>query len=142
MTALTDIALQIEGYAKAAFDEGEKDLESLLSNFKSSAASFVQKVEDGVSEAAAEIKPMIVTAFHTIVAQFGQLATQLVLSLAGAAGAGLSGTEKANLAATSLVQAAWEKGVELLSGDVSALIKNAWVAIQELLAAKLAPSAA
>lgn len=124
--SLSDIAKQIEGFAAAAVAEGEKDLEA-----------FVQKAEQIGEEAAVAVEPVVVTTYHLIVSQFGQLATAVVYSLMGAAGAGLSGTEKANLGATTIVQAAWNAGVTLLSGDASTLLKNAFVAVTDVVKANL-----
>lgn len=127
MSALSDIATKVEAFAAAAVAEGEKDL-----------ASIVSAVEEVGEEAAEKVEPVAVSELGELVSQLGGIAAQLVLSLMGAAGAGLSGTEKANLGATSLVQAAVTKGVTLAESDASTLVKNAYVAVDDLVAEKLA----
>lgn len=127
--SLSDIAARIEGFAAAAVAEGEKELEAI-----------VAKAEQVVEEAEKAVEPIVVTAFHLIVEQFGPLASQLVVALAGSYGAGLTGTAKANLGATSLIQAAWNRGVTLLESDAGALIKNSYVAVDDVITRNLAPA--
>lgn len=112
MSTLTDIAEKLEGFAETAFDTAEKD----------------------VIAAAEALAPVLEDTFETVVAQFGSLAVTTVMNLFGAAGAGFSGTEKANLSDTTILQAAKEQGVTLLAQDVTALVKNAYVAVNAKLA--------
>lgn len=101
------IAADLEGFAEAEWEK-----------VKAEAIVIEQKVE-----------PVVESAFAQAVQQFGQLAVQTVMSLFGAAGAGLTGSSKLNLTATTIVEAAEKQGVTLAEADVSALAKNAYTAV-------------
>lgn len=124
---LSSIAAQIEAFAQTAVAEGEQELKNL-----------VGEAVDETEEAAEAVEPVVVTELGVLATQFGGLASQLVVSLMGAAGAALDGTEKADLGVTSLVQAAAKAGVTLLDGDASTLIKNSFVAVDDLVSSKTA----
>jgi len=124
--SLSSLAAQIEGFAVGIFAKGEAEVTALVNDA-------VQVATD----AAPVIENLIVVSFETAVSQFGPLASALVTSLMGAAGAALSGTEKANLSAMQLVQAAANQGVALADQDVTTLIKNSYVAVQNLVTSKL-----
>ena len=127
MTTLSSIATQIEGFASEIVQKGEADVQVLVND-----------AVEIVEEAAPVVENLVEITFETAVSQFGPLASALVLNLAGAAGAALTGSAKANLSATQLVQAAAKQGVSIASQDVTTLIKTAYVAVDNLLTAKLA----
>lgn len=70
------------------------------------------------------------TTFETICAQFGPLVMQTISSLATGELAKLTGTEKTNLAATTVVDGAAQQGITLLAEDATALIKNGFEAFK------------
>lgn len=76
-----------------------------------------------------EVVPVLESGLALAVKQFGQLAVQTVVSLMGAAGAGLSGGEKLNLTATTIKDAALQAGVSLAEADVTALAQNSYIAV-------------
>lgn len=131
MTALSSLAAQIEGFAAEIVQKGEADLQVVINDA-------VEVVEGAVPV----LENLVEITFETAVSQFGPLASSLVLNLVGVAGAGLTGSAKANLSATQLVQAAAKQGVAITAQDVTALIKNSYVAVDNLLTAKLAPATA
>lgn len=109
MSFLNDIATQMETLAKAAIAELEKD---------------------AIAFAKAEL-PIIEDAFQHLLNDLGAIATKLVLDLFGVAGNGLSGSEKANLSATQLVEAAAAQGIAVAAQDVTKLIKDSYLAVKE-----------
>lgn len=127
LSTFSDIAAQVEAFAKAAVAEGEQEIEKLIG-----------EAVEVTEEAAEAVAPIVKTELAELTSQFGQLASQLVLSLMGAAGAALSGTAKANLGATSLISAAFKQGVTILDSDASTLIKNAFVAVDDVVTSSLA----
>lgn len=129
MSIFTDIAAKVEAFAEAAVAEGEKDFEAIIAG-----------IEPAVEAAAEAVAPIVVTALNDLVDQLGGVASQLVLSLMGAAGDALTGSAKANLGATSLIDAAAKKGIALADSDASTLIKNAFAAVDDLVTSKLAPA--
>lgn len=129
MSKLSDIVAQVEAQAATAVAEGEQEVSKL-----------VGEAVEVTEEAVEAVEPVLKQELGLLVSQFGTLAAQLVMSLMGAAGAALTGTAKANLAVTSLVQAAANQGVTLLDADASTLIKNAFVAVDELVTSKLQPA--
>lgn len=124
MSVFTEIAAKVEAFADAAIAAGEKSLEQILDTVTEGAADVLENVE-----------PVVERSLLALVEQFGGTASDIVLSLFGAAGASLGGSEKANLAATTLVEAAAKKGVTIVSADVSTLVKNAFTAVEERLRA-------
>lgn len=125
--SLSSLAAQIEGFAASAIAKGKEELTVLVNDA-------VQVVKD----AAPVVENLVLISFETAVSQFGPLASALVQNLMGAAGAALSGTEKNNLSATQLVQAAANQGVTLAAQDVTTLIKNSYVAVTNLVSKALA----
>jgi hypothetical protein len=119
--SLSSLAAQIEGFATGILQKGEAEVQTLVNDA-------VQVAEEAVPV----VENLLVVGFEQAVAQFGPLASALVTSLMGAAGAGLLGNEKANLSATQLVQAAANQGVVLADQDVTTLIKNSYIAVSNL----------
>jgi len=119
---LSGLAAQIEAFASAAVAAAKAEAEKI-------GAEIV--VEAKAVEAA--IEPIAVMAFNEVVQQFGALAAATVTSLFGQAGALLSGGEKADLAARTLVDAVEQSGKKILADDATALIKNSYTAVKNLL---------
>jgi hypothetical protein len=124
--SLSALATQIEGFASNIIHKGEDELAALINDA-------VEVAED----AAPVLENLVEITFEEAVGQFGPLASALVKNLMGAAGAAMTGTEKANLSATQLVQAAANQGKSLLSQDVTALIKNSFIAVDNLVSGAL-----
>lgn len=76
-----------------------------------------------------EVEPVLESGLALAVKDFGQIAVQTVVNLMGAAGTALSGGEKLNLTATTIVQAAESAGKTIASQDVTALAQNAYTAV-------------
>lgn len=88
-----------------------------------------QKFEDGAIAIEQKIEPVVESGLAQAASQFGQLAVQTVMNLMTAAGASLSGSEKLNLTATTIVQAAEKASVQIAAADVTALSQSAYTAV-------------
>lgn len=104
---LKEIMAKLEGFAEKAWDK-----------VKSEAIVIEQKVE-----------PVVESAFAQAVEQFGELAVNTVTRLMTAEGAALSGGEKLDLTARTIVDAAAQAGKDLAAADATALAKNAYTAV-------------
>lgn len=82
------------------------------------------------------------TIFSTLCVQFAPLVMSTISDLATGELAALSGNEKSNLAATTVVDKAAVSGVTILAQDASAMIKLGFEHFKEASAAILAPIAA
>lgn len=123
--------------APAAASTASPSFFSLLeSELKSCAVSVLAKIEAEGKVIVQVIEPIAENAFAQAVAQFRTLATETVVNLMTEAGAALSGDEKANLAVTTLLDHAEQTGIALAESDASALVKNAFLAVTEVLAGK------
>jgi hypothetical protein len=107
MSAFNDIISQLEAFAEHEWEV-----------IKADAIAIEQAVE-----------PVIESAFHQLVQQFGMLAVQTVTGLMTGAQASLSGGEKFNLTVTTIVDAAEKAAVQIVQSDASALAKNAYLAV-------------
>ncbi len=119
--SLKTIADKLEAFASgivsAAVEEAGELGGKLLAIAKEAAEETVEAVADG---------------FEDLVDKIGEKATQLVTDLM--ADDSLSGLEKANLAATQLVEHAATNSITIAEQDVTALIKNAYLAVKSKIA--------
>ena len=99
-------------------------LSSIVASLEADASAEWAKVKAEATVIEQEVEPVVESSFATLASQFGTLAVSTVMNLMGAAGAALSGGEKLNLTATTIVQAAEAAGVATVEGDVTALAKN------------------
>lgn len=129
-TSLSALAAQIESFAKTEFAKGEAEVSAFVNKA-------VEVTEEVVEAAEPVVEQLVELEFEAAVTQFGPLASALVKNLMGVAGAALGGTEKANLSATQLVQAAANQGYVLADQDVTALIKNSYIAVKNLVESAL-----
>lgn len=107
----SDIVSKLEGYAKVA----------------------VQAVETTGEKIITDVEDVVEAALPAAMTQLGQFAVQTVTNLFGAAGAGLSGSEKKGLAVTTVLQQAETQGVTLLDDIASALVENSFTAVVSVL---------
>lgn len=109
------------------------DMRTLADQLESLASAAWQKAENEAVEIIQEIGPIVEDGLVKAVEHLGQLAVLTVMQLMGAAGVvdgrQLSGSEKHNLAVTTIVDQAAQKGLDILATDISALVKNSFVAI-------------
>ncbi len=87
--------------------------------------------EDGI-ELAGKVVADVEEEFEKLVDQLGSVATKFVADLFS--DDTLKGIEKANLAATQLAEYATTNGISIAEHDVTALIKNAYLAVKGELA--------
>lgn len=90
------------------------------------------KVVESAKEFGTEVAGEVRDAFQDLVSKLGDAAARFVTALWN--DPTLSGLEKANLAATQLVQHATENGIAIASQDVSALIKTSYLAVKDAIA--------
>lgn len=109
---------------------------SILSNVESQLAGFA---EEAVALAISEGKELIgkvatdiEDAFEDLVSKIGDLATKRVTALFS--DDSLKGVEKANLAATQVAQDAADRGITVAEHELSALIKNTYLAVKDAIA--------
>lgn len=107
-------------------------LAAIAARFTSFAAALVPVAIEAGKNLLGKVVAEGEDAFLALVEKFGEKATQLVTDLF--ADDTLKGIEKANLAATQLVEHAAENGVELAAHDASTLIKSAFLAVKSELA--------
>lgn len=119
--SLATIAATLENFA-----------EGVVADAVSEGKTFVAQEVDTLKQAAEATAQNGYADFLDLVNKTGKRATQLVTDLMG--DASLSGTEKANLAATTLVQEYATQGITIASTDVSALVKNAFLAVTTAIA--------
>lgn len=104
-------------------------LTDILAPLEAAAEAEWAKVKAEVIAIEQKVEPIIESGLALAVQDFGQLAVQTVMSLLGAAGTSLSGGEKLNLTATTIVQAAETQGKKIAAQDVTALAQNAYTAV-------------
>lgn len=102
-------------------------LATLAAKFDSFAAEVITDAKDAGLETAAEVVEAVGEGLDSLVDKVGASATKFVTDLM--ADDSLSGLEKANLAATQLVQEAATRGITIVDHDVTYLIKNAYEAV-------------
>ena len=107
VTSLSATVTKLEDFAKAEWAKVETIAENV-------AAAVDSEAEDG---------------FEKLVTDFGQFAVATVISLFTTEFDNLTGSEKNNLAVTTVVDNAAQAGVTLLAEDATALVKNAFVAV-------------
>jgi hypothetical protein len=116
----------------------EKFAEAVVTDAVAEGKKFGGEVVDDVKEVAEDLAAKGYADFEDLVGKVGQEATQLVTDLMGdVAGDNdtlLSGTAKANLAETTLVQNAAANGIQILAVDATAMIKNAFLAVESKIA--------
>ncbi len=109
---------------------------NILSNVAAKLAAFAATAlaavkEEGI-ELAGKVAADVADSFEDLVEKLGGAATKFVTDLFS--DDSLSGLEKANLAATQLVQHATENGITIAEQDVTSLIKSAYLAVKEQIA--------
>jgi hypothetical protein len=96
------------------------------------AAAAVTIAKDEGVELAGKIAADVTDALEDAVDKLGAKATEIVTALF--ADDSLSGIEKANLAATQLVEHATTTGIQVAAHDVTTLIKSAYLAVKDEIA--------
>lgn len=104
-----------------------KDIEE---TFVAAAKAEWAKIESEGIVVAQEIVAAAETTFSLLARQFAPLIMSTISSLAVGEAAKLSGSEKTNLAATTIVDAAALEGIAILAADATALIKNGFEAFK------------
>lgn len=119
------------GAVGAAKDPTPTTLETILAELQTVAGEVLAKIEDGAKEVWDEVEPVIETTFVQVLKEWGQLGIQTVTDLMhGADTKDLTGSEKQNLAATTIVDSLAQKGVTLATPHVSALIEFSLTAVK------------
>lgn len=131
--SLSQVAIQIENYVNTAVADQAAGKATAIETIVADFHAAYEVAKDKVEELAEAEAPVVVSAFELALSQVGQLVANTVVALFGAAGAGLSGGEKANLAATTVVQAATAQGKALAAQDLTTLIKNSFIAASNIL---------
>lgn len=108
----------------------------ILDNIIAKLAAFAEDVvsaaiEEG-KDLAGKVAADVEDSFEDLVGKVGEAATKFVTDLF--ADDSLRGLEKANLAATQLVEHAAQNGITIAEHDVTALIKGAYLAVKAKLA--------
>lgn len=104
-------------------------LQDAITNLETFAEQEWQKVEATAVSIEQETVPEVETALVTALEQFGEFAVTTVMGLFSGANASLSGSEKLNLAATTIKANAATAGVTLLDHIVTALAENAYTVV-------------
>lgn len=111
-----------------------------MSDLSTIAERFEEFADGAVSDALAEGRDFVgkvaedaENAFEDLVEKLGQRATTLVTGLFSDDSVP-TGTEKANLAATQLVEHAASTGIALAAHDATAIIKSAFLAVEAKIA--------
>lgn len=104
-------------------------LSQIVADLEAFAVKEWKVVEAQTVEIVQEIEPVVENGFALLVKQFGQLAVATVVNLMTSAGAAMTGSEKLNLTATTVVDAAEKAGFSVLAADATALANNAYVAV-------------
>lgn len=115
--SLSTIVQKLEAFAEQVVSDVVAEGGAVGTKLKAIAVTAVQDGAAAVEEG-----------FEDLVGKLGQDATTFVTNLM--ADDTLSGLEKANLAATQLVQSATSQGITVAEQDVTTLIKNAYLAVQ------------
>lgn len=102
-------------------------LATLAAKFDTFAAEVITEAKDEGLEVSAEIVESVGNGLNDLVDKVGASATKFVNALM--TDDSLSGLEKANLAATQLVQEAATNGITIAEQDVTYIIKNAYEAV-------------
>lgn len=121
MSVLENVAAQFEQFAETIVDAAVEEASDVGTKLTAIAAEALDEGEEVVEEA-----------FADLVEKVGEAATKFVTNLF--ANDTLSGTEKANLAATQLVQHATTSGITIAAHDVTTIIKSAFLAVKDKVA--------
>lgn len=78
-----------------------------------------------------EIVPEIETVFENLSIQLAPTIMSIISNLATGGLAKLSGDEKTNLAATTLVEQAGQQGIAILAADATGIVKNGFEAFKK-----------
>lgn len=105
-----------------------KILDNITSLLEAFADVVVTAAIDEGKELAGKVAADVEDSFEHLVAKVGQAATKFVTDLFS--DDTLGGLEKANLAATQLVEHAAGQGIVMAEHDVTALIKSAYLAVK------------
>lgn len=106
-------------------------LATIAASFDTFAAEELKNAKDDALEVLAKDVEVVGEGLEGLVNQTGASATKLVVALMN--DDSLSGLEKANLAATQLVEQYALKGITIAAQDVTFIIKNAYEAAAEYL---------
>lgn len=106
----------------------------LWDELKTEAAAEVAKLKADAVAFEANIVPVIEADVVALLSQFKSLAVQTVLSLAGAAGAAMTGEEKLGTVVTTVLQSAETQGKAIALGDAQTLAQQAFNAVGTALA--------
>lgn len=101
----------------------------LFQQLEAMAETAWEKVENEAIEIEQKLVPVIEDGFAMLLNDFGTLAVNTVINLMTGAFAHLSGSEKQNLTATTITDAAESAGKAVLAADVTTLAKNAFIAV-------------
>lgn len=105
---------------------------SIIAKLEAFAVDALATAKNEGIDLAGKVVVDVENAFEDLVNKLGPKATQLVTDLF--ADDTLSGLEKNNLAATQLAEHAAQNGIVVASHDITALIKNAFLVVQEQIA--------
>ena len=105
-------------------------LQSIEQTFAAAAKAEWAKIEAEGIVIEQELVADVETTFAALSAQFAPLVMSTISNLATAEFASLSGSEKGNLATTTIVDKAAQSGVTILAEDATALVKNGFEAFQ------------
>lgn len=146
MSILQNVAVKFETFAAKVVADAAAELAKVAGQVVDTAIDTANKVADDVSKgdvgaAVGDLKAGGIAVikefeggFLELVDEFGQDVTVFVHDLMSDVSIP-TGNEKANLAATMLVDAAAVKGVAIAAHDVTTLVKNAFLAVEEAVAA-------
>ena len=115
-------------------------LSTIAATFEAAADAEWTRIKTEAITIEQEIVPEAESAFESLVTQFAPLVMSTISNLATAAFVSLSGGEKLNLAATTIVDTAAQQGVTIAAADASALVKNGFEAFQAAAPAVGAPA--
>ena len=108
-------------------------LSSILSELETAAKDIVTTAVADGKKFVQEVVPVVESEFGQVLQEWGGLAITTVTNIATDEVTGLlSGTEKQNLAATTIVDAAAKEGVEIATPHLSALIEFALAAVKNV----------
>ena len=106
-------------------------LQTIEQALQSAAVAEWAKIEAEGIKIEQEIVADAITTFQIVSVQFAPLLMTIISNLATGEIAKLSGNEKTNLAATTLVEQTAAQGVALLAADATAMVKNGFEAFKK-----------
>lgn len=115
--SLSTIAATLEAFASEVVTDAVTEAGAVGVKLKALAVSSGEEAVEDIGEG-----------FEDLVNKMGKAASTLVTNLM--ADDSLRGTEKANLAATQLVEQGAQAGITIADNDATTLIKNAFLAVE------------